>query len=142
MKIPKYYPKKGVMSRRVLVRRYQIAQRDGAWCCVCGEDDENLLTVDHLISRARGGKDEIANMNFLCKPCHTYKDGFARTKPWFYTPQVGIYLKQIAQRYHDEISRAYPPTTETLEPQTGETPCQSTTLEHTTDARTATYSAP
>jgi len=68
-------PYKGQPRRKMKMKRWQVIQRDGAYCCVCGEVHEHCLTVDHMISRSRGGSDTIDNMQILCKKCHSYKDG-------------------------------------------------------------------
>jgi 5-methylcytosine-specific restriction protein A len=51
--------------------------RDRYQCQRCGwtGDQRNPLTVDHVIAKSRGGSDDLANMQTLCKRCHGVKTG-------------------------------------------------------------------
>lgn len=57
--------------------RELVLARDGKLCQVCLAG--NKLTpahgVDHIIPRARGGKDELENLRAICKDCHDRKSG-------------------------------------------------------------------
>lgn len=57
--------------------RVRVCQRDGTWCCVCGEEDPRKLTLDHIVKRAFGGTDDLNNLQILCLLCHRYKDGYS-----------------------------------------------------------------
>lgn len=54
--------------------REQVLQRDCYTCQHCGRVclSENLC-ADHIINRARGGTDNLANLQTLCNECHTFK---------------------------------------------------------------------
>lgn len=51
------------------VRRAALA-RDGHRCVKCGAPANE---VDHVVNRAAGGRDELANAQTLCTPCHRAK---------------------------------------------------------------------
>lgn len=51
--------------------RQQVLQRDGGQCQICGATTD--LTIDHIVSLARGGSDEIDNLQTLCSPCNRRK---------------------------------------------------------------------
>lgn len=44
----------------------------GEKCVDCGRDDV-MLTLDHIHPISLGGKNEVANCQLLCVPCHTKK---------------------------------------------------------------------
>lgn len=52
-------------------RKWVIARRDGLRCYICGEFDN--LTVDHILPKSQGGKDNIENLQLLCVECHKVK---------------------------------------------------------------------
>lgn len=74
MRIPTHRPKYGIPNRKKFTRRWLVVQRDGAWCSVCGETKWQHLTIDHMISRSRGGTNQLDNLQLLCRACHCYKD--------------------------------------------------------------------
>lgn len=43
-------------------------------CLCCGEDRKQLLDVDHVNPRYMGGKDDIDNLQTLCRYCNTAKN--------------------------------------------------------------------
>jgi 5-methylcytosine-specific restriction protein A len=49
-----------------------VKRRDGYTCQGCGRPTEHG-ECDHIIPVSQGGKDEIANLRWLCKDCHTPK---------------------------------------------------------------------
>lgn len=54
-----------------------VLKRDGFQCQLCKQ--AGALTaashVDHIVSKAQGGTDELANLQSLCVPCHETKTG-------------------------------------------------------------------
>lgn len=52
-------------------RRSLILRRDGFACVLCGSSGP--LEVDHILSVARGGSWELANLQALCAVCHKAK---------------------------------------------------------------------
>lgn len=65
------------------VRQY-VFERDGYHCKSCGKGDRAAkLNIDHIIPIARGGTNDISNLQTLCGSCnsqkkHYYDDRFQR----------------------------------------------------------------
>jgi 5-methylcytosine-specific restriction endonuclease McrA len=57
-------------TRKWRTIREQVLLRDGWQCQACGADAD---TVDHLIPRARGGGDNLENLQAMCSPCNLLK---------------------------------------------------------------------
>lgn len=56
--------------------RVQILQRDKYLCQAClrkGRLTATNLQVDHIKPKAKGGTDDPANLEVLCRPCHEQK---------------------------------------------------------------------
>jgi len=49
-----------------------VKARDRSICQKCRKLAPNG-EVDHKINRARGGRDELSNLQWMCKPCHRIK---------------------------------------------------------------------
>ncbi len=60
------YPKTIDLTRR------NIHRRDGMRCQYCGKSNVQL-TIDHIIPRSRGGKDEWENLVTACVSCNNKK---------------------------------------------------------------------
>jgi 5-methylcytosine-specific restriction endonuclease McrA len=62
------------MTRRISipasVRQY-VFERDCHRCCHCGATQK--LTIDHIIPLAKGGADDISNLQTLCSSCNSSK---------------------------------------------------------------------
>ncbi len=55
------------------VRKY-VHQRDNYQCKGCGQTaNETHLTIDHIIPLARGGTNDISNLQTLCFTCNQQK---------------------------------------------------------------------
>ena len=52
--------------------RAAVFGRDNHKCVYCGS--ENDLEIDHIVPLARGGENELGNLQTLCKPCNTIKN--------------------------------------------------------------------
>lgn len=50
----------------------ELMMRDGRRCFYCDAEltDARPPTVEHLLSKSRGGSDDLANLALACKPCH------------------------------------------------------------------------
>ena len=55
--------------------RYDVLQRDGFRCQICGatQEDGVKLHVDHIIPVSKGGKTEMSNLRTLCDRCNIGK---------------------------------------------------------------------
>ncbi|KTS08377.1 hypothetical protein SB2_00540 [Methylobacterium radiotolerans] len=54
--------------------RYEALKRAGGRCELCGASHEaRPLHVDHVVPRARGGSNELSNLQVLCETCNTEK---------------------------------------------------------------------
>ena len=49
----------------------QVWDRDGWSCVTCGS--HVALTVDHIVPVARGGSDDLDNLQTMCQPCNSRK---------------------------------------------------------------------
>lgn len=55
------------------VRKY-VFERNFYQCQSCGKTDiETLLNIDHIIPLARGGSNDISNLQTLCHACNQKK---------------------------------------------------------------------
>ena len=55
------------------VRKY-VFKRDSFQCQSCGKTDlETNLNIDHIIPLARGGSNDISNLQTLCQTCNQKK---------------------------------------------------------------------
>ena len=55
-------------------RRSELYKHQGGVCAGCRESlPERLLAVDHIKPRAKGGTDELANLQLLCSYCNSVK---------------------------------------------------------------------
>lgn len=55
-----------------------LVERDGAGCFYCGH---HATTVDHVVSRAAGGLDDIGNLVLACTSCNWLKSS---APVWFF----------------------------------------------------------
>ena len=54
--------------------RHEVFQRDGYRCRECGASkDETSLEIDHIVPVARGGTNDIDNLQTLCRECNRMK---------------------------------------------------------------------
>ena len=54
--------------------RHKVFQRDGYRCRECGASkEETSLEIDHIVPVARGGKNDIDNLQTLCRECNRMK---------------------------------------------------------------------
>lgn len=60
-----------VPYRKVLLTRRNVLRRDNHTCQYCGSRE--LLTLDHVMPRSRGGRDAWDNLVAACTPCNNRK---------------------------------------------------------------------
>lgn len=69
--------KRGVIRSRVGAvgrsQRARIFKRDGYRCVTCGTTRFSELTIDHRVPRSRGGRNEDANLQTMCRRCNVEK---------------------------------------------------------------------
>jgi len=70
---------------RVPFSKKNVLVRDGFKCAYCGNNNQRL-TIDHIIPKSRNGKTSFENCVASCKPCNNTKGG--RTPS-----EAGMYLK-------------------------------------------------
>ncbi len=58
--------------KKIVLSRKNVIRRDGHRCQYCGRADLSL-TVDHVIPKARGGKDTWENLVCACVQCNNRK---------------------------------------------------------------------
>ncbi|MBD2001525.1 HNH endonuclease [Leptolyngbya sp. FACHB-541] len=66
--------------------RKAVFFRDRGMCAICGTDLSGLVSLspienfDHMVPLARGGLNDVTNLQLLCQPCNLRKrDGTATT---------------------------------------------------------------
>jgi len=59
-------------NRKIDLTRKNVMKRDGMQCQYCGKKHVNL-TVDHILPKSRGGKDEWENLTTACNECNNKK---------------------------------------------------------------------
>lgn len=64
-----YYVK--IPHKDIPLTRKNLMHRDSYTCQYCG--NRNHLTVDHVMPRSRGGKDEWENVVVACHQCNVFK---------------------------------------------------------------------
>ena len=53
--------------------RYEVLKRDRR-CVLCGAGrDDEMLQVDHIVPRSKGGSNDIGNLQTLCSECNLGK---------------------------------------------------------------------
>ena len=62
-------------NTRKRANRAILYRRQGGYCAGCGHYfQERNLTIDHVVPSSKGGRDDIANLQFLCHACNQLKD--------------------------------------------------------------------
>lgn len=65
-------------------------------CVYCGCDlTTKTMTVDHVIPRARGGRNELSNLVPSCAPCNSRKGSLWITNPDFVNESEQEYRADI-----------------------------------------------
>jgi len=97
-----------VHNKAVPLNRDNILKRDNHACVYCGFDkNRKELTLDHVIPKARGGKDSWDNLVTACKKCNNEKDcltdeEWGRPIPQPYRPHWLMLMKSYSGEIPDE----------------------------------------
>jgi len=89
--------------------REQLILLHGRYCCWCnrllGLSEE--ITIEHLLSRCRGGNNELNNLAIACKPCNNNRETYLRTifKDPHYIACIE-HEQRIQVQYHLEFNKA------------------------------------
>lgn len=58
-------------SKRKNRKKQQVLERDGNCCCWCGKPlTWDQMTIEHLVHRSKGGRNDIDNLRIACFPCN------------------------------------------------------------------------
>lgn len=87
-------PEMGTRRWRRLRRR--ILERDGYRCRACGRPGR--LEVDHVVPVSRGGGDDPANLQALCRTCHIDKTA-GENQSGGADPERAAWARVIRKRY-------------------------------------------
>jgi 5-methylcytosine-specific restriction endonuclease McrA len=71
-------------SRAYRAHKQRVFDRDGRQCRYCGTDE--MLQIDHIISRKHGGTHDLDNLQVLCRSCNLRKS----------SKDEGLFLAQAA----------------------------------------------
>jgi 5-methylcytosine-specific restriction endonuclease McrA len=63
-----------VPYKKVVLTRKNILRRDAYKCAYCGRSDLPL-TIDHVVPKAKGGRDSWENLVCACTNCNNMKGG-------------------------------------------------------------------
>lgn len=96
-----------VPYKKVILTRKNILRRDNYKCAYCGRSDL-MLTVDHIIPKARGGCDSWENLITACTKCNNLKGDRTPeeanmkllTRP--YKPSHVIFIKNIVSKIDEK----------------------------------------
>ena len=92
---------KGKFKRKdnIPLNNANLFRRDLSVCAYCGKTfREDKLSRDHIIPRARGGKDIWTNVVTACKPCNNYKDSMTPEEAdmqLLYVPYVPSHCEEL-----------------------------------------------
>ncbi len=96
-----------VPYKKVILTRKNILRRDNYKCAYCGRSDI-MLTVDHIVPKARGGNDSWENLITACTKCNNIKGDRTPeeanmkllTRP--YKPSHVIFIKNIVSKIDEK----------------------------------------
>ena len=94
--------------RKVTLNRQNIFRRDNYECLYCGENNKEKLTIDHVIPKSKGGKNDWKNLVTCCKSCNSKKDDKLPTETLLvlryqpYKPTYVQFIKKIKTKLTQE----------------------------------------
>ena len=83
-------------SKSKKVQRSRMKRRKRRFCAHCGTASN--LTIDHIIPLAKGGTNEVHNLQMLCEPCNA---GKADSHPYM-TADILEKINTLAEDEGDE----------------------------------------
>lgn len=90
--------------------RHAVFQRDNYRCVECGATNkETTLEIDHIIPVAKGGTNDISNLQTLCKECNRAKSATI----WKTEPNIQIledqynHLNKYRHQLQQKLEQAY-----------------------------------
>lgn len=93
--------------RKTVLSKHNILKRDKNKCVYCGSTKN--LTIDHVIPRAKGGKDSWGNLVTCCDRCNNKKgsnilskDELQKLKIMLYEPHHLIHFQNLSNKIPDE----------------------------------------
>ena len=105
------------MSRREPIPaklRHEVFRRDGYRCKECGATNkETTLEIDHIVPVSKGGRNNLSNLQTLCKACNRAKHtriwvgGVKDNPPKEIRPEdkTDVVAKRIAERYWKYVEK-------------------------------------
>lgn len=60
-------------QRATDARRFFLSQQQAGRCAICGFPLSTRMHVDHIVPRALGGGNRIANLQLVCARCNVKK---------------------------------------------------------------------
>lgn len=81
--------------------RHKVFKRDGYRCCECGANkDETSLEIDYIIPIAKGGTNDMYNLQTLCHECNSMKHNYT----WIYGETDSYQIKnQIKLKTNERL---------------------------------------
>lgn len=94
------------------IDRQEVLKKYNKHCAYCGKKITlRTMQVDHIMPKARGGKDEISNLNPSCRRCNHYKralsvEEFRKQLSTLHNRLKKVYIAKVAVdfgiiTYHD-----------------------------------------
>ena len=98
IRVPKYV---NLKHQKVPLNRENIYKRDNYTCVYCPENDKKLLTIDHVIAKAKGGQNTWENLVTACKSCNGDKadltlEEYGKEIPMPKRPHYLMLMKQLS----------------------------------------------
>jgi len=99
-----------IKHNKVALNRENIYKRDNYTCVYCGETEKRLLTLDHVVPKAKGGPNTWDNLVTACKKCNGEKsdltlEEYGKDIPIPKRPHYLMLMKQL--NYIPEEWRMY-----------------------------------
>lgn len=102
------YMIKCIYKRAVVWTKRNVMVRDNFTCVYCPEDRRSKLNIDHVIPRAKGGKNTFENTVCSCKKCNSYKGDMSLSEAGMHFIERGYRpyqptIMEFLKKYHDSL---------------------------------------